>query len=76
MNLLSIITHKTVTCSALDFISLLVPHIPPKRLQMVRYAGLYTGNLKHKIAPILLASLEALRLQFPLSRADFIPRLF
>jgi hypothetical protein len=22
--------HKTVTCSALDFISLLVPHIPPK----------------------------------------------
>ena len=61
-------THqrKTVTCSALDFISLLVPHIPPKGMQMVRYAGLYARNLKHKIAPILLAALEALRLQFPL----------
>jgi hypothetical protein len=35
-------------------------------MQMVRYAGLYARNLKHKIAPILLAALEALRLQFPL----------
>ena len=61
-------THlrKTVTCSALDFISLLVPHTPPKGMQMVRYGGLYARNLKHKIAPILLAALEALRLQFPL----------
>ena len=61
-------THqrKTVTCSTLDFISLLVPHIPPKGMQMVRYASLYARNLKHKIAPILLAALEALRLQFSL----------
>jgi hypothetical protein len=35
-------------------------------MQMVRYAGLYARNIKHKIAPILLAALEALRLQFPL----------
>jgi hypothetical protein len=40
--------------------------MPPKGMQMVRYAGLYARNLKHKIAPILLAVLEALRLQFPL----------
>ena len=33
---------------------------------MVRYAGLYARNIKHKIAPILLAVLEALRLLFPL----------
>jgi hypothetical protein len=36
-------------------------------MQMVRYAGLYARNIKHKIAPILLAALEVLRLQFPLS---------
>jgi hypothetical protein len=29
----------TITCSALDFISRLVPHIPPKGMQIVRYAG-------------------------------------
>jgi hypothetical protein len=34
-------------------------------MQMVHYAGLYARNLKHKIAPILLAALEVLRLQFP-----------
>lgn len=58
--------RKTVTCSTLDFISILVPHIPPKGMQMVHYAGLYARNLKHKIAPFLLAALEALSLQFPL----------
>jgi len=30
-----------VSMSALDFISYMVPHIPPKGLQIVRYAGLY-----------------------------------
>ncbi len=56
----------TVTCSALDFISRLAPHIPPKGMQMVRYAGLYARNVKRKVAPIVHAALEALRLQFPL----------
>jgi len=40
----------TVTCSAPDFISRLVPHIPPKGMQVVRYAGLYARNVKRKIA--------------------------
>jgi hypothetical protein len=33
---------------------------------MVRYAGLNARNIKHKVAPILLAALEALRLLFSL----------
>ncbi len=56
----------TVTCSALDFISRMVPHIPPKGMQVVRYAGLYARNVKRKFAPIVHAALEALRLQFSL----------
>jgi len=55
-----------VTCSALDFISLLVPNMPPKGMLMVRYADLYARNLKHKIASFPPAALDALRLQFPL----------
>jgi hypothetical protein len=35
-------------------------------MQMVRYASLYARNIKRKIAPILVAALEILRLQFPL----------
>jgi hypothetical protein len=42
----------TVTCSALDFISRLIPHIPPKGMQIVRYAGLYARNVKRKLAEI------------------------
>ena len=56
----------TVTCPALDFISRMVPHIPPKRMQMVRYAGLYARNVKRKLADLIRAALDALRLQFPL----------
>jgi len=50
----------------------MVPHFPPKGLQMVRYAGLYARNLKHQIAPIIFAALEAPRLQFPLFDIQFL----
>jgi hypothetical protein len=43
----------------------MVPHIPPKGMQMMRYAGLYARNVKRKVAPTVHAALEALRLQFP-----------
>jgi hypothetical protein len=56
----------TMTCSALDFISRLVPHIPPKGMQIVRYAGLYARNIKRKLADIARVALEAVRLQAPL----------
>ena len=62
----------TLTCSALDFISRLIPNIPPARLQIVppckhgACAGLYARNVKHKIADVVHAALEAIRLQTPL----------
>jgi hypothetical protein len=34
-------------CSAMDFISYMVPHIPPQGLQMVRYTGLYARCIMH-----------------------------
>jgi hypothetical protein len=68
--------RTTVTGSALDFISRLIPHLPPKGLQLVRYAGLYARNLKHKIAPRIHAALEALRLQFPLFDLDSLVKTF
>ena len=51
----------TVTCSALDFISRMNPHIPPKGMHMVRYAGLYARNVKRKLVPLVHAALDALR---------------
>ena len=45
----------TVTCPALDFISRTVPHIPPKGMQMIRYAGLYARNVKRKLADLIRA---------------------
>jgi hypothetical protein len=57
---------QTVTGSALDFISRLVVHIPPKGMQMVRYAGLYARNIKQKCAALAQTALEALRTQMPL----------
>jgi hypothetical protein len=53
----------TITCSALDFISHIVPHIPPKGMQIVHYAGLYARNVKRKLADIVRTALEAIRLQ-------------
>jgi hypothetical protein len=68
-----------VRCSALDFISYMVPHIPPKGLQMVRYAGLYARCIKRRIAVIANAALDALRLQLPLLAleplAKFVPHI-
>jgi len=59
-----------VRCSALDFISSMVPHIPPKGLQMVRYAGLYARCVKRRWLEIANAALEAIRTQFPLFALD------
>ena len=64
-----------VKCSALDFISKMVPHIPPKHLQMVRYAGLYARCIKRRIALIANAALEAIRIQIPLFDLDPLLRL-
>jgi hypothetical protein len=50
----------------MDFISCMVPHIPPKGLQMVRYAGLYARWIKRRCANIANAALEKLREQIPL----------
>ena len=63
----------TVTCSALDFISRLIPHLPPKGMQIVRYAGLYARNIKRKFAEIARTALEALRLQVPLFDLASLP---
>jgi hypothetical protein len=57
---------QTVTCSALDFISRLVLHIPPKGMQLVRYAGLYARSIKRRCTELAHTALEALRTQFPL----------
>jgi len=62
--------RKVVRCSGMDFISMLVPHIPPKGMQMVRYAGLYSHCKKHKIAVVANTALEALRAQIPLFALD------
>jgi hypothetical protein len=57
----------------------MVPHIPPKGLQIVRYAGLYAHCIKHRIALIANSALDALRLQMPLlvlePLAKFVPHL-
>lgn len=63
----------TVTCSALDFISRLVPHIPPKGLQIVRYAGLYARCIKRKLAEIVRPAIEAIRLQASLFDLASLP---
>jgi len=44
----------------------MVPHIPPKGLQMVRYAGLYARCVKRRWLEIANVALEAIRTQFPL----------
>jgi hypothetical protein len=54
----------------------MVPHIPPKGMQMVRYAGFYARNVKRKIAPTVHAALEALCLQFPLFDLEPLARTF
>jgi len=59
-----------VRCSALDFISSMVPHIPSKGLQMVRYAGFTLVAFKRRWREITNAALEAIRAQFPLFALD------
>lgn len=58
--------RRDVTLSALDFISLMVKHIPPKGMQLMRHAGLYARNTKAKWAAKVQQALDAIRLQFPL----------
>ncbi len=59
-----------VRYSALNFISYLIPYIPPKGLQMVRYAGLYARCVKRRCLDIANAALEAMRAQIPLFALD------
>ena len=54
----------------------MIPHIPPKGMQMVRYADLYARNVKRKLAPTVHAALEALRLQFPLFDMEALAQAF
>ena len=58
--------RQIIRCSAMDFISYMVPHIPPKGLQIVRYAGLYARCIKRRCADIANTTLEALREQISL----------
>ena len=58
--------RRDVTLSPLDFISLLVKHIPPKRTQIIRHAGLYARNTKAKWAEKVRMALDAIHCQFPL----------
>jgi len=58
--------RRDVTLAALDFISLMVKHIPPKGMQLMRHAGLYARNTKAKWAQKVKTALEALRRQLPL----------
>jgi hypothetical protein len=63
--------RRDVALSALDFISLIVKHIPPKGMQLMRHAGLYARNTKAKWAEKVRLALDAIRRQFPLF--DLIP---
>jgi hypothetical protein len=58
--------QRDVTLSALDFISLIVKHIPPKGMQLMRHAGLYARNTKAKWAQKVRSALDAIQSQFPL----------
>lgn len=55
-----------MTLSALDFISLIVKHIPPKGMQLMRHAGLYARNTKAKWVEKVRSALNTLRSQLPL----------
>jgi hypothetical protein len=68
-----------VRCSAMDFISYMVPHIPPKGLQLVRYSGLYVRCIKRRLAEIAHKALDVIQTQIPLlvlePLAKFVPPL-
>jgi hypothetical protein len=66
---------QTITCSALDFISRLVPHIPPKGMQLVRYAGLYARSIKRRCADLAHTALEALCTQLPLFALELLRKV-
>lgn len=57
--------RRDVTLSALDFISLIEKHIPPKSMQLMRHAGLYARNTKAKWAQKVRMALDTIRCQFP-----------
>ena len=68
--------RRDVTLSALDFISLIVKHIPPKGMQLMRHAGLYARNTKAKWAQKVKAALEAIRCQLPLFDLNLFAKSF
>ena len=57
---------RVVHCSALEFISHMVPHIPPKGLQLIRYSGLYARCIKRRLADVAHKALDAIQMQIPL----------
>lgn len=68
--------RRDVSLSALDFISLLVKHIPPKGLQLMRHAGLYARNTKTKWAEKVRTALDAIRCQLPLFDLNLFTKSF
>lgn len=70
---------RVVKCSALDFITLMALHIPPKGLQIVGYSGLYARCSKRRLAEIVHKALDAIQMQIPLlvlePLAKFVPPL-
>jgi hypothetical protein len=68
--------RRDVSLSALDFISLIVKHIPPKGMQLMRHAGLYARNTKAKWAQKVKAALEAIRCQLPLFDLNLFAKSF
>jgi len=52
--------HKIISLSVVDFIGLLVRHIPPKHFHMIRYYGMYANARKNKIFKIISDQIIAL----------------
>ena len=52
--------HKILSLSPLDFIGLLIRHIPEKNFHMIRYHGMYANARKNKIFQIISKQIIAL----------------
>jgi len=67
--------QKTISLSTLDFIGLLVRHVPEKHFHMIRYYGMYANARKNKIFEIIskqiisLFGIANLLFEFTLNRA-------
>jgi hypothetical protein len=66
-------TVPGIICSALDFISRLIPHLLQKDVQIARCTGLYARNIERKFAQVARTALQALCLQAPLFDLASLP---